>query len=625
MDDVATLVSERLLDKWQVADLERMGWLDRPFDREVRVELGAADLEFFARYYLPHHFTLPLCGPHRDLMADLEYCIEMPGPVRMVEAMPRGFGKTTIVTLAFVLWCLCYAHRKFILIISESQTQSRAQLATLKAEIEGNERLRDDFGDLMGSHWTSDDIEVRLPLTGDEAKVMALGSGTKIRGLKFRETRPDLMIIDDPESDKSVMSPTGRERSKRWFNASVVRAGAKDAKVVGIGTVLHFDCLIKWMLDNPAYNPRRVYKTVLSFAENQELWDQWRAIFTNRALPDNKEQARAFFDAHAPQMLKGTRVTWPERYSYYDCMVMRVAEGEASFNTELQNYPVDPNDRYFKQYHTYRKMVGWVPGSKDTWLVPWNKEGDRPSGLTGAVPLSTCKLYAVTDPAMGKSKDADYSAIIILALAPTNYVFVLEADLKRAVPHVRIADQAEWMRRYPSIQRWGMETVQMQEFYRNVSARDALEQYGVRMPVMPIQLKNMNKDVRIHGLQPDIVNGYILFDVDGQQLMKEELEQYPFCAHRDGLDALEQAYSMVDMSRGEAGPGLIHATTYRFGAGELEPATLVTTDPYAEMDRRADMNAWLQRMEEEERRAKAEGRPTREEAAPEAFFPIGFF
>jgi predicted phage terminase large subunit-like protein len=620
--DALALFQERLLAKFDDADLERLGWWDRPLNtRDARLELAEVDLEFFARYYLAHHFTLPLCAPHRALFADLEWCIETPGPVRMVEAMPRGFGKTTIITLAFVLWCLCFGYRRFILIISDSQKQAKEQLSTLKAEIEGNEALLDDFGSMIGKHWTEVDIELITP-QGTEAKVMALGSGTKVLGLKFREQRPDMQIVDDPENHQDVQSASGRERIRRWFNSSIMRGGAPDAKTIGIGTVLHYDCLIRWMLDNPSYKPRRRYQTVLQFAEDQALWDQWRAIFTDRSQPDNRERARAFFEAHEPEMLKGTEVAWPERYPYYDCMVMKVSEGDASFNSELQNEPVDPEDRYFKEYSTYRKIVGYVPGSDDTWLVPWDKESDRPSGKTAAVPLKTCKLYAVTDPAMGKSKDADYSAIIILAVAPTNYCFVLEADLKRAVPDVRIADQARWMQVYPQILRWGMETVQMQEFYRNVSARDALEQYGARLPVMPIQLKNMNKDVRIHGLQPDIVNGYILIDVDSQQLLKEELEQYPFCSHRDGLDALEQCYSMVDISRMEPSPGLTHASTYQFGDPELDSSRNV--DPYAEMDRQADVNIWLLKMQEEEERAKKEGRPVNEIKAPEPFFPITF-
>ncbi|MFQ8732058.1 MAG: hypothetical protein ACLSAC_17470 [Enterocloster bolteae] len=41
-------------------------------------------------------------------------------------------------------------------------------------------------------------------------------------------------------------------------------------------------------------------------------------------------------------MLKGTEVLWEEKLSYYDLMKMRIDEGEASFNSEEQNEPINP-------------------------------------------------------------------------------------------------------------------------------------------------------------------------------------------------------------------------------------------------------------------------------------------
>lgn len=48
-------------------------------------------------------------------------------------------------------------------------------------------------------------------------------------------------------------------------------------------------------------------------------------------------------------MLEGTQVLWEEKLSYYDLMVMRVSEGEASFNSEEQNEPINPDDCLFME------------------------------------------------------------------------------------------------------------------------------------------------------------------------------------------------------------------------------------------------------------------------------------
>ena len=42
-------------------------------------------------------------------------------------------------------------------------------------------------------------------------------------------------------------------------------------------------------------------------------------------------------------MLTGARVLWPEKLSYYDLRVMRLAEGESAFQSEMLNQPVNPD------------------------------------------------------------------------------------------------------------------------------------------------------------------------------------------------------------------------------------------------------------------------------------------
>lgn len=46
--------------------------------------------------------------------------------------------------------------------------------------------------------------------------------------------------------------------------------------------------------------------------------------------------------------MEGTEVLWEEKLSYYDLMVMRLTEGEASFNSEEQNEPINPKEELAK-------------------------------------------------------------------------------------------------------------------------------------------------------------------------------------------------------------------------------------------------------------------------------------
>ena len=59
--------------------------------------------------------------------------------------------------------------------------------------------------------------------------------------------------------------------------------------------------------------------------------------------------AQTYFEANREEMLEGTEVLWEDKLSYYDLIEMKVTEGEASFNSELQNEPIDPDNATFNE------------------------------------------------------------------------------------------------------------------------------------------------------------------------------------------------------------------------------------------------------------------------------------
>ena len=148
-------------------------------------------------------------------------------------------------------------------------------LANIKDELEFNPLLREDFGDLVGKIWNAENIE-----TSSGIKIKALGSGNKIRGLKNKESRPDLVICDDLEDDETVRSPEQRRKLKDWYYKALSKVGDKNTDFVFLGTVLHYDSLLVDVLNNPLYNSKK-YSAVIKFSEAYELWNEWEKLLTN--------------------------------------------------------------------------------------------------------------------------------------------------------------------------------------------------------------------------------------------------------------------------------------------------------------------------------------------------------
>lgn len=500
----------------------------------LRKQLAAFDLGYFGRAYLPHYFVrkspsfheeldeiwtkgvLKSCNPYHNHKA--REISRMDGS-RSVVAAPRGHAKSTSFTFKDSLHAALYQYKHYVIILSDSSDQAEGFLTDIKTELEDNADIREDFGRQQGKVWKSNVI-----LTAAEVKIEAIGSGKKIRGRRHRAWRPDLIVLDDVENDENVNTADQRRKLESWFKKAVSKAGDTYTDIMYIGTVLHYDSLLSGTLKNPEYETRS-YQAVISFAERDDLWDQWTTIYTNLFDADHKQHARDFYEANEEEMLKGTHVLWPEKMDYYKLMVIRVSDGEAAFNSELQNNPIDPDNATFNpEWNDYYEPE-LIDFKKDNFV-----------------------FVGTNDPSLGKNKKSDTSAIINLALdIDSGYMYVADASIEKRKPDVIITDILEMSKRlkrdyHKGFYKFGVETVQFQYFFKEVLAAISVET-GEYLPVEEIQA-SVNKILRISSLQPYIKNKYLKFNRNHKTLLKQ-MEEFPMGKNDDGPDALQMAVMLA--------------------------------------------------------------------------------
>lgn len=494
----------------------------------IRQRLGAIDMEFFGRAYFPHYFSRPSPEFHKELDAiwqqgvlkgrypitpvKIKEISRMNGTKR-VAAAPRGHAKSTTLTFKGTMHAIVYGYKHYPIIISDSSEQAEGFLDNIRVEFEENEFLKEDFGDLTGKVWRSNVL-----ITSTNIKVEAIGSGKKIRGRKHRNWRPDLIVLDDIENDENVRTPEQRSKLENWFLKAVSKAGDDYTDIVYIGTLLHYDSLLAKTLKNPGYKAIK-YKAVISFSKADDLWKKWEDIYTDLSNDNHEEDARAYFEANRDAMLEGTQVLWEEKLSYYDLMVMRVTEGEASFNSEEQNEPINPEDCIFnKEWFEFYNEAEIDFNSRDYMF------------------------FGFVDPSLGKTKHSDFSAIITMAKHKVSgYMYVMDADIERRHPDKIIEDVLEkerWLRRDfgRGYKKFGAETVQFQWFLKEELAK-ASAKAGLYLPIEEVPQVS-DKTMRVQTLQPDVKNHYIKFN-KRHKLLLEQMEHFPMGAHDDGPDALE--------------------------------------------------------------------------------------
>lgn len=504
----------------------------------LRKQLAAFDIGYFGRAYLSHYFTRKSPKFHEEL-DDIwskgvlkskdpyvygKEISRMKGS-RQVTAAPRGHAKSTNFTFKDTIHAVLYGYKHYCIIISDSSEQAEGFLEDIKTELEDNGDIITDFGNLKGDKaWRSGVI-----LTKTDIKVEAIGSGKKIRGRKHRNWRPDLIVLDDIENDENVNTPEQRRKLKSWFEKAVSKAGDTYTDIMYIGTVLHYDSLLNNILQNPRYHAKK-YRAVISWAENQKLWDEWESIYTNLFNENHESDARQFFEANEKEMLKGTEVLWEEKLTYYDLIEIKVTEGEASFNSELQNEPIDPDNATFNP----------------EWFDYYEPE-------TVDFKSNDFIFIGANDPSLGKNKKSDTSSIINIALSiSTGYMYVADASVEKRKPDVIINDVFEMSRRLKrdygkGFYKFGVETVQFQYYFKEVMAQKSIAE-GEYIPIEEIQ-STANKILRIESLQPVIKNKYLKFNKNHKTLLKQ-MEEFPMGKNDDAPDGLQMAVQIAQSIKG---------------------------------------------------------------------------
>ncbi len=167
-------------------------------------------------------------------------------------AAPRGHAKSTAITHAYILSMMLFKIKSFCLLVSDTEAQAVEFLGDIKAELTGNTALKDTFGVKKILKDTETNIIVQFK-DGTLFRIVAKGSEQKVRGLKWRGKRPDLIVGDDLENDDIVMNPERREKFRRWFMNALIPCGSDTCSVRIVGTILHLDSMLQRLLDDPTW------------------------------------------------------------------------------------------------------------------------------------------------------------------------------------------------------------------------------------------------------------------------------------------------------------------------------------------------------------------------------------
>jgi hypothetical protein len=225
-------------------DLELFGWM---YCRELLRHRASADIK-------------------AGLIHDAQECILNGG--QTAELYARGGGKTTWIDIIAAIWALLYGHRRFVITIGASLNVAKRNLKTIRRLLARSKAIRQDFpaialpirhlggvsqraasqtyhGEATEIEWGAEHItfptlrgfDGRLLDEGCGGILAVTGVGSSIRGANESGQRPDMLLLDDPQTRKSAASPKLVAQILEYIHSDALGLAGHDSTISAFLTI----------------------------------------------------------------------------------------------------------------------------------------------------------------------------------------------------------------------------------------------------------------------------------------------------------------------------------------------------------------------------------------------------
>jgi len=410
-----------------------------PLADPERRERCRNSLRAFCETYNPEAFNLEWSDDHLRAIARIEEAV-WHGALYAF-AMPRGSGKTAICRMA-ALWAVSYAHCRYVFVIGANAEKAQATLYAVKTWLRFLSRYAADFPEISGPiqhlggtpqkaggqhcdgeptmiHWGQERVVLPTapapanwpeswargndglaPTSGTIIGVSGL-TGEGIRGsvhtlTSGAQVRPDLVLLDDPQTDESARSPSQNVEREQLVSGAVLGMSGPDKQISAVMpcTVIRPDDFVDRVLDrkkHPMWRGERT-KMMRSMPSKMGEWEKYFEVYQECALkePPDFSESNDYYRKRQAKLEEGAEPSWPARKYDGELTATQHAmhlwfRSPAAFAAEYQNEPEDPSaDDEFPTAEEIKHKVSGI----DRARVP-----PKTSRLTSFVDVQDRMLY----------------------------------------------------------------------------------------------------------------------------------------------------------------------------------------------------------------------------------------
>lgn len=202
-----------------------------------RMKRLEANPEEWFKYYFPNFYTSEPAPFHikatKRVLSNLEYF-----EVRSWARELSKSGRTMMEVLLLVLT----GKKKNVLMVSSTYDNGERLLLPYKSILEANNRIINDYGEQESiGNWESGEFTTQKGVS-----FRALGAGQSPRGTRKDEVRPDVVLIDDIDTDEECRNPERIKQKVKWIEEALIptRSISGHLLIVVCGNIIAKFCCV---------------------------------------------------------------------------------------------------------------------------------------------------------------------------------------------------------------------------------------------------------------------------------------------------------------------------------------------------------------------------------------------
>lgn len=214
---------KRITEEEQQAKLDAPSAQEGAFDSAQIHDLARDSLDMLAGLAAPTVFKYLFPPVFISVWLWLVNYVKKPRAFpQLALGLPRGFGKTTVVKL-FILYCILFTNKKFILVISNTAKLAENIIFDVSAFLD-EPNIKKIFGDWRNGMVSDTQAMKKFGFRGRNIVLAGIGAGTSLRGLNINNERPDIMVFEDIQSREEADSEVLSNALEQWMVGTAMKA-----------------------------------------------------------------------------------------------------------------------------------------------------------------------------------------------------------------------------------------------------------------------------------------------------------------------------------------------------------------------------------------------------------------